>query len=117
MSFSKNRKIKRFYESLENTEKIWVNLYPEATKTEVNAFLEVLTESLNLPMEIISKIGPEKTVQEIFNLVYKTEILKVGTCELEELSKNITKIYSLKIEQVWHTKLKVGELFEATRKA
>jgi len=91
--------------------KQWKNEFPKASKEEIRKFLLIFVNAFAFRDDQRLKFEPNDKIYEIYKSV--TGWSGVDAMELETLSDNLEKQYSVSLRQIWHENLTLGELFQS----
>ena len=91
----------------------WRRQFPDASKESIRAFLKLFTSAFAFKEKYILKFGPKDEVLHIYRALYPSRNTP-DALEIETLSLNLERAYGLKLQEMWHEHITLGELFSVS---
>ncbi len=101
--------IPKKYRGRECTGRRWKKAFPEIPKEEIRKFLLIFVESFGFPSESKLKFEPNDKLIDIYRAIYP--LTGIDALEFESLSMGIEVAYNVKLEDIWHENISLGEMF------
>lgn len=94
----------------------WRIAFPSASKQDIREFLAVFVDAFAFSQKERLKLNPEDQVLRIYRAIYPSRWIP-DALELETFAKDIEAKYGFSLENVWHEKVTLGELFKIAQRA
>jgi len=94
----------------------WLIAFPSASKQDIREFLAVFVDAFAFSQQQRLKLNPEDQVLQIYRAIYPSQWTP-DAMELETFAKDIEAKYGFSLENVWHEKVTLGELFQIAQRA
>lgn len=93
----------------------WRNAFPSSSKQDIREFLSVFVDAFAFSQKERLKLNPDDQVLQIYRAIYPSRWTP-DALELETFAKDIEAKYGFSLENVWHEKVTLGELFQITQR-
>ncbi|MDA8456392.1 hypothetical protein M4R22_16635 [Acidovorax sp. GBBC 3334] len=88
----------------------WKRAFPHAGKAQIRRFLAMFAESFGLRPDQRLQFAPHDRILAVYRARYPcTEV--PDALELETLTAEAERLYGVDLEDLWHDRLTLGELF------
>ncbi len=94
----------------------WKSMFPTTSKQEIRKFLRLFVYAFALNEKEKLKFSPNDELLEIYKAIYPRE-WQADSMEFETLDDDLKTEYGLSLEEIWHEKLTLGELFIRVKNA
>lgn len=88
----------------------WRRRFPEASKQTIRAFLEFFAAAFAIRKRHVLKFGPDDGLLAIYRARYPSRGWP-DALEFETLARDMRNTYQLSLEEIWHDRLTLGEVF------
>jgi hypothetical protein len=89
---------------------IWRKEFPDSPKEDIRQFLWFFASAFAIPRRQALWLKPDDELMAIYRARYPRRDMP-DALEFEVLSKDLQKDHQLSLEDVWHDRLTLGELF------
>lgn len=93
----------------------WKRRFPDASKSQIRAFLELFVNAFAFSSKRRLCFSPDDRVMEIYRTLYPPDWSIADTLELEFLAHDIAKTYGTDIIPLWRDDISIEDLFAQTR--
>ena len=94
----------------------WRRLFPDASKTEIRDFLDIVIESFGFKQRWRLCFRPENRVMDVYRTLYPPGRSLADGMELESLVQDLQKRYRVDILGSWREDITLADLFTQTRR-
>ncbi len=91
-------------------------MFPTTSKQEIREFLRLFVCAFALNEKEKLKFSPNDELLEVYKAIYPRE-WQADSMEFETLDDDLKAEYGLSLEEIWHEKLTLGELFIRVKNA
>lgn len=92
----------------------WKQAFPDATKQDIRRFLSDFTLAFAFDERDRLQFAPTDKILDIYRALYPHKWMP-DSLEIETLAEDIDAKYQIKLMDIWHDDLTLGELYRATR--
>jgi hypothetical protein len=89
----------------------WRRRFPDASPNSIRSFLALFADAFVFPTKYKNRLRPNDRVMDIYRLLYPPGWLTVDAMEIETLASELERKYGFTLEDEWHDKMTLGELF------
>ena len=102
------------YRSRDCMGKNWKTEFPSSSKEDIRNFLLVFTDSFAFSASDKLKFEPSDKLLDIYRELYPTKWM-ADALEFETLANEVSKKYRVKLHDIWHDDLTLGELYSGVK--
>jgi hypothetical protein len=92
----------------------WRRAFPNASKQEIRAFLQIFVDAFAFDGIERLKLNPNDRIMDIYRALYPKKWM-ADALEMETLARDLQRGYELTLVDIWKDGLTLGELFECLR--
>ncbi|MFO6422965.1 hypothetical protein [Motilimonas sp. KMU-193] len=92
----------------------WQRAFPDATKQDIRRFLSDFTLAFAFDERDRLQFAPTDKILDIYRALYPHQWM-ADSLEIETLAEDIDAKYQIKLMDIWHDDLTLGEVYRATR--
>ena len=93
----------------------WMRRFPNASKTQIRAFLDLFVRAFAFARERHLCFSPDDRVMDIYRTLYPPKWTLADALELETFARDMSQTYHTDIYPLWRDDITLGELFAQTR--
>ncbi|WP_440056539.1 hypothetical protein ACSLBF_20755 (plasmid) [Pseudoalteromonas sp. T1lg65] len=92
----------------------WKTEFPNSSKEDIRKFLLLFTDSFAFSENDKLKFEPNDKLLDIYRELYPSKWM-ADALEFETLADEVSKKYGVKLNDVWHDNLTLGELYSGVK--
>ncbi|HVJ39832.1 MAG TPA: hypothetical protein VM687_18770 [Stenotrophomonas sp.] len=105
-----SRKSVEVYRGPQCMGKLWRREFPNSPKEDIRQFLWMFSSAFAIPRRRALLLRPDDELLTIYGARYPVNGWP-DALEFETLANNLDKVHHLSLENIWHDRLSMGELF------
>jgi hypothetical protein len=90
--------------------KLWRREFPSSPKEDIRQFLWLFASAFSIPSRQALLLRPDDELLAIYRARYPVSGWP-DVLEFETLANDLDRVHQLSLENIWHARLSVGELF------
>ena len=114
INYATHRRLKIYWQRA-CTGRQWKRRFPNASKSQIRAFLELFVNAFAFSSKRRLCFSPDDRVTDIYRTLYPPDWNLADALELEMLAEDIQKTYGTDIIPLWRDDISIGDLFAQTR--
>ena len=113
-NYATHRRLKVYWQRA-CTGRQWKRRFPDASKSQIRAFLELFVNAFAFSSKRRLCFSPDDLVMDIYLALYPPDWSFADALELETLALDLEKTYGANVLPVWRDDITIGYLFAHTR--
>ncbi len=109
-----SRKSVEVYRGRQCMGKLWRREFPNSPKEDIRQFLWMFASTFAIPRRQALLLRPDDELLAIYRARYPVSGWP-DALEFETLANELDKVHHLSLEDIWHDRLSMGELFAGLR--
>ena len=94
--------------------KRWKDQFPNSRKEDIRDFLILFTDSFAFSSDDKLKFEPQDKLLDIYRDLYPSK-WSADSLEFETLTDELNNKYKVKLNEIWHDNLTLGELYSGVK--
>jgi propanediol dehydratase small subunit len=95
----------------------WRRRFPDAKAEEIREFLKFFVDAFGFPKKRRLVFRPEDSVLELYRALYPPDWSIGDNFEFEDLADGLLSRYAVRLRDIWHDRITLGEIFQRARGA
>ena len=93
----------------------WKRRFPDASKSQIRAFLSLFLSAFAFGRERLLCFSPDDRVMDVYRTLYSPKLTLADALELETFAHGLQKTYGTDVIPIWRDDITLGDLFAYTR--
>jgi hypothetical protein len=93
----------------------WRRRFPDAKADEIRELLQIFTAAFGVPKKRRLLFRPDDCVLELYCALYPPNWSIGDNMEFEDLADGLLRRYGVKLRDIWHDQITLGEIFQRAR--
>ena len=93
----------------------WHRRFPDVPPARIRDFLNLVAGCLGIGQKHRLAFRPDDRVMDIYRALYPPKWSIGDAMELEDLATELDRCYGMRMDEIWHEDITLGELFDRAK--